>query len=122
MLKNSTLRLDKLEQDSIDEKYNDIVLGFIQKNNKDNWYSIEVTFEYKPVIKDNCISLEIKYSYDNIGDAGCDATPEEIKLVKNIIYDTKKLKAQDIDNIATWCHYCGEHGLKIVVKIQPDNG
>ena len=35
MLKNSTLRLDKLEQDSIDEKYNDIVLGFIQKNNKD---------------------------------------------------------------------------------------
>ena len=38
MLKNSTLRLDKLEQDSIDEKYNDIVLGFIQKNNKDNWY------------------------------------------------------------------------------------
>ena len=68
MLKNSTLRLDKLEQDSIDEKYNDIVLGFIQKNNKDNWYSIEVTFEYKPVIKDNCISLEIKYSYDNIGE------------------------------------------------------
>ena len=41
-------------------KSNDIVLGFIQKNNKDNWYSIEVTFEYKPVIKDNCISLEIK--------------------------------------------------------------
>ena len=35
MLKNSTLRWDKLEQDSIDEKYNDIVLGFIQKNNKD---------------------------------------------------------------------------------------
>ena len=89
MLKNSTLRLDKLEQDSIDEKYNDIVLGFIQKNNKDNWYSIEVTFEYKPVIKDNCISLEIKYSYDNIGDAGCDATPEEIKLVKNIIKQIK---------------------------------
>ena len=89
MLKNSTLRLDKLEQDSIDEKYNDIVLGFIQKNNKDNWYSIEVTFEYKPVIKDNCISLEIKYSYDNIGDAGCDATLEEIKLVKNIIKQIK---------------------------------
>ena len=31
MLKNSTLRLDKREQDSIDEKYNDIVLGFIQE-------------------------------------------------------------------------------------------
>ena len=34
----------------------------------------------------------------------------------------KKLKAQDIDNIASWCHSCGEHGLKIDVKIQPDNG
>lgn len=99
MLKNSTLRLDKLEQDSIDEKYNDIVLGFIQKNNKDNWYSIEVTFEYKPVIKDNCISLEIKYSYDNIGDAGCDATPEEIKLVKNII---KQIKTNEKTKGFTW--------------------
>lgn len=89
MLKDSTLRLDKLHKDSIDEKYNDLVLGFIQKNNKENWYSIEVTFEYKPVIKNNCISLEIKYSYDNIGDAGCDATPEEIKLVKNIIKQIK---------------------------------
>lgn len=66
MLKDSTLRLDKLEQDSIDEKYNDLVLGFIQKNNKDNWYSIEVTFEIKPVIKNNCISLDIEYEYDNI--------------------------------------------------------
>ena len=28
-------------------------------------------------------------SYDNIGDAGCDATPEEIKLVKNIIKQIK---------------------------------
>lgn len=90
MLKDSTLRLDKLNNDSIDKKYNDLVLGFIQKNNKDNWYSIEVTFEYKPVIKNNCISLEIKYSYDNIGDAGCDATPEEIALVKNIINQIKK--------------------------------
>ena len=99
MLKNTTLRLDKLEQDSIDEKYNDLVLGFIQKNNKDNWYSIKVTFEYKPVIKDNCISLEIKYSYDNIGDAGCDATPEEIKLVKNIIKQIKtKGFSWDYDN------------------------
>lgn len=59
MLKDTTLRLDKLTEDSIDEKYNDLVLGFIQKNNKDNWYSIEVTFEYKPVIKNNCISLDI---------------------------------------------------------------
>lgn len=85
MLKDTALRLDKLTEDSIDEKYNDLVLGFIQKNNKENWYSIEVTFDIKPVIKNNCISLEIKYSYDNIGDAGCNATPEEIELVKNII-------------------------------------
>lgn len=99
MLKNSTLRLDKLEQDSIDEKYNDLVLGFIQKNNKENWYSIEVTFEYKPVIKNNCISLEIKYSYDNIGDAGCNATPEEIKLVKNII---KQIKENERTKVFCW--------------------
>ena len=58
-----------------------------------------MTFEYKPVIKDNCISLEIKYSYDNIGDAGCDATPEEIKLVKNIIKQIKtKGFSWDYDN------------------------
>lgn len=99
MLKNTTLRLDKLTEDSIDEKYNDLVLGFIQKNNKDNWYSIEVTFEYKPVIKNNCISLEIKYSYDNIGDAGCDATPEEIKLVKNII---KQIKENERTKVFCW--------------------
>ena len=92
MLKDTTLRLDKLTEDSIDEKYNDLVLGFIQKNNKENWYSIEVTFEYKPVIKNNCISLDIKYSYDNIGDAGCDATQEEIKLVKNIIKQIKTIQ------------------------------
>lgn len=61
MLKDTTLRLDNLTEDSIDEKYNDLVLGFIQKNNKDNWYSIEVTFEIKPVIKNNCISLDIEY-------------------------------------------------------------
>lgn len=89
MLKNSTLKLDKLDNDSIDE-YGDLVLGFIQKNNKDNWYSIEVTFKIKPIIKNNCISLDIKYEYDNIGDAGCDATPEEIKLVKNIIKQIKE--------------------------------
>lgn len=90
MLKNSTLRLDKLTKDSIED--NDLVLGFIQKNRTDDceWYSIEVTFEIKPVIRNNCISLEIKYSYDNIGDAGCDATPEEIKLVKNIIKQIKE--------------------------------
>lgn len=39
------------------KSYNDLVLGFVQKNNKDNWYSIEVTFDIKPVIKNNCISL-----------------------------------------------------------------
>ena len=90
MLKNTALRLDKLTEDSIDKKYNDLVLGFVQKNNKDNWYSIEVTFDIKLVIKNNCISLEIKYSYDNIGDAGCNASPEEIKLVKNIIKQIKE--------------------------------
>ena len=31
-------------------------------------------------------------------------------------------EVQDITNIASWCHSCGEHGLKIDVKIQPDNG
>lgn len=25
-------------------------------------------------------------------------------------------------HIASWCHSCGEHGLAIDVKIQPDNG
>jgi len=90
MLKNTTLRLDKLTKDSIED--NDLVLGFIQKNRTDDceWYSIEVTFEIKPIIKNNCISLDIKYEYDNIGDAGCDATPEEIKLVKNIIKQIKE--------------------------------
>ena len=85
MLKDTTLRLDKLDNDSIED--NDLVLGFVQKNRTDGceWYSIEVTFEIKPVIKNNRISLEIKYSYDNIGEPVCDATPEEIELVKNII-------------------------------------
>lgn len=100
MLKNSTLRLDKLDNDSINE-YGDLVLGFIQKNRTDDceWYSIEVTFEIKPVIKNNCISLDIKYEYDNIGDAGCDATPEEIKLVKNII---KQIKENERIKGFTW--------------------
>ncbi len=89
MLKDTTLRLDKLTNDSIED--NDLVLGFIQKNRTDGceWYSIEVTFEIKPVIKNNRILLEIKYSYDNIGEPGCDATPEEIALVKNIIKQIK---------------------------------
>ena len=50
-----------------------------------------------------------------------DMTSEDFDTQDVKIYDTKKLKAQDIDNIATWCHSCGEHGLKINVKIQPDN-
>ena len=85
MLKDTTLRLDKLDNDSIED--NDLILGFIQKNRTDGCecYSIEVTFEIKPVIKNNCISLDIKYEYDNIGDA----TPEEIALVKNIIEQIK---------------------------------
>lgn len=84
MLKDTTLRLDKLTEDSIED--NDLVLGFIHKDDSEGcFYSIEVTFEIKPVIKNNRISLEIKYSYDNIGDFTCDATPEEIELVKNII-------------------------------------
>ena len=84
MLKDTTLRLDKLDNDSIED--NDLVLGFIHKDDSEGcFYSIEVTFEIKPVIKNNRISLEIKYSYDNIGDFTCDATPEEIELVKNII-------------------------------------
>lgn len=49
-------------------------------------------------------------------------TPEDFDPQDVKIYDTKTLKAQDIDNIASWCHSCGEHGLKIDVKIQPDNG
>lgn len=48
-------------------------------------------------------------------------TPEDFDNQDVKIYDTKTLKAQDIVNIASWCHSCGEHGLKIYVKIQPDN-
>ena len=51
-----------------------------------------------------------------------DMTPEDFDPQDVKIYDTKTLKAQDIANIASWCHSCGEHGLKIDVKIQPDNG
>lgn len=94
MLKDTTLRLDKLTNDSIED--NDLVLGFVQKNRTDGceWYSIEVTFEIKPVIKNNRISLEIEYSYDNIGEPGCDATPEEIALVKNIIEQIQENEKQ----------------------------
>ena len=41
-------------------------------------------------------------------------------MLKSMIQ--KKLKAQDIVNIANWRHSCGEHGLKLDIKIQPDNG
>lgn len=51
-----------------------------------------------------------------------DMTPEDFDTQNVKIYDTKTLKAQDIVNIASWCHSYGEHGLKINVKIQPDNG
>ena len=51
-----------------------------------------------------------------------DMTPEDFDPQDVNIYDTKTLKAQDIVDIASWCHSCGEHGLKIDVKIQPDNG
>ena len=51
-----------------------------------------------------------------------DMTPEDFDPEDVKIYDTKTLKAEDIANIASWCHSCGEHGLKIDVKIQPDNG
>ena len=59
------------------------------------------TFEYKPVIKNNSISLDIKYEYDNIGDAGWDATPEKIKLVKNII---KQIKINEKTKGVTWTY------------------
>ena len=48
-------------------------------------------------------------------------TPEDFDPQDVKIYDAETLKAQDIVDIASWCHSCGEHGLKIVVKIQPDN-
>lgn len=61
---------------------------------------------------------EDEYDSDEVEDMTSeDFDPQDVK-----IYDTKKLKAQDIVNIASWCHSCGEHGLKIDVKIQPDNG
>ena len=63
MLKNSTLRLDKLTKDSIED--NDLVLGFIQKNNKDNWYSVEVPFEIKPVIKNAIEMIDLIMKYDD---------------------------------------------------------
>lgn len=49
-------------------------------------------------------------------------TPEDFDPKDVKIYDMKKLKAQDMVNIASWCHSCGEHSLEIDVKIQPDNG
>lgn len=61
---------------------------------------------------------EDEYDIDEVEDM----TPEDFDQQDVKIYDTKTLKAQDIANIASWCHSCGEHGLKINVKIQPDNG
>ena len=61
---------------------------------------------------------EDEYDRDEVEDMTSeDFDPQDVK-----IYDTKTLKAQDIVNIASWCHSCGEHGLKIDIKIQPDNG
>ena len=51
-----------------------------------------------------------------------DMTPEDFDQQDVKIYDAETLKAQDIVNIANWCHSCGEHGLKLDIKIQPDNG
>ncbi len=42
------------------------------------------------------------------------------KLFKS--YDIITDSLQKNANIASWCHSCGEHGLKIDIKIQPDNG
>ena len=61
-----------------------------------------MTFEIKPVIKNNRISLEIKYSYDNIGEPDCDATLEEIELVKNII---KQIKTNERTKDFCWKYY-----------------
>ena len=41
-------------------------------------------------------------SYDNIGEPGCDATPEEIALVKNII---KQIKTNE--RTKDFCCNCG---------------
>lgn len=65
----------------------------------------------------------ISYDRDEISkDEVCGMVPEDFDPNDIKIYDTKTLKAQDIANIASWCHSCGEHGLEIDVKIQPDNG
>ena len=65
----------------------------------------------------------IRYAEDEYDrDEVEDMTTEDFDQQDVKIYDTKKLKAQDIVNIANWRHSCGEHGLKIDVKIQPDNG
>ena len=61
---------------------------------------------------------EDEYDIDEV----IDMTPEDFDTQNVKIYDTKTLKAQDIVNIASWCHSYGEHGLKINVKIQPENG
>lgn len=51
-----------------------------------------------------------------------DMTPEDFDQQDVKIYDAETLKAQDIVNNDNWRHSCGEHGLKLDIKIQPDNG
>ena len=61
---------------------------------------------------------EDEYDIDEVEDMTTeDFDPQDVK-----IYDAETLKAQDIVNIANWRHSCGEHGLKLDIKIQPDNG
>ncbi len=86
MLEDTSL---KLEIDEPSFEYKDVVLCFVRRS--DDLNAIEVTFDWKPTVHFNSnISLDITYSYDNIGDPDCDATPEEISLVKNIIKQIKK--------------------------------
>lgn len=64
----------------------------------------------------------ISYNKDEISkDEVYGMVPEDFDPNYVKVYDTKILKAQDIADIARWCHSCGEHSLEIDVKIQPDN-
>lgn len=65
----------------------------------------------------------ISYDKDEISIDEIDGmVPEDFDQNDVKYYDMKTLKAQDIVNIASWCHSCGEHGLEIDVKIIADNG